>query len=118
MPDPTRALQNPTEALFSPVSKVRGKTARLPTAPQSLDRQATFPRAGEISEQLLHINVRRFRGGLVFKAHRLCVSLSSRIESNNEEEKGGWADGCWGLRVPGLGGRISGFGFWVDGCGV
>ena len=27
-----------------------------------------------------------FRGGLVFKAHRLCVSLNSRLESNNEEE--------------------------------
>ena len=39
-----------------------------------------------ISEQLLHINVQRFRGGLVFKAHRLCVSLNSRLESNKEEE--------------------------------
>jgi len=26
------------------------------------------------------------RGGLVFKAHRLCVSLNSRDESNKEEE--------------------------------
>jgi len=26
----------------------------------------------------LHKNVQRFRGGLVFKAHRLCVSLNSR----------------------------------------
>jgi len=31
-------------------------------------------------------NVQRFRGGLVFKAHRLCVSLNSRLESNKEEE--------------------------------
>jgi len=31
-------------------------------------------------------NVQRFRGGLVFKAHRLCVSLNSRLESNREEE--------------------------------
>jgi len=31
--------------------------------------------------------VQRFRGGLVFKAHRLCVSLNSRLESNQEEEK-------------------------------
>jgi len=30
--------------------------------------------------------VQRFRGGLVFKAHRLCVSLNSRLESNKEEE--------------------------------
>ena len=28
----------------------------------------------------------RFRGGLVFKAHRLCVSLNSRLESNTGEE--------------------------------
>jgi len=34
--------------------------------------------------QLLHRNVQRFRGGLVFKAHRLCVSLNSRLESNKE----------------------------------
>ena len=40
------------------------------------------------AEQLLHRNVLRFRGGLVFKAHRRCVSLNSRLESNNEEEKG------------------------------
>jgi len=31
--------------------------------------------------------VQRFRGGLVFKAHRLCVSLNSRLESNKEEEE-------------------------------
>jgi len=29
----------------------------------------------------------RFRGGLVFKAHRLCVSLNSRLQSNEEEEE-------------------------------
>ena len=28
-----------------------------------------------------------FRGGLVFKDHRLCVSPNSRLESNKEEEK-------------------------------
>jgi len=32
-------------------------------------------------------NVQRFRGGLVFKAHRLCVSLNSRLESKKEEEE-------------------------------
>ena len=41
-------------------------------------------------------NVQRFRGGLVFKAHRLCVSLNSRLESNTEEKKGAgvtsWSD--------------------------
>ena len=30
--------------------------------------------------------MQRFRGGLVFKAHTLCVSLNSRLESNKEEE--------------------------------
>jgi len=34
----------------------------------------------------LHRNVQRFRGGLAFKAHRLCISLNSRRESNNEED--------------------------------
>ena len=29
-------------------------------------------------------NVQRFRGGLVFKAHRFCASLNSRLESNEE----------------------------------
>ena len=40
---------------------------------------------------LLHRNVQWFRGGLVFKAHRLCVSLNSRLGSNKEEEKTGEA---------------------------
>jgi len=31
--------------------------------------------------------VQRFRGRLVFKAHRLCVSLNSRHEINKEEEE-------------------------------
>ena len=31
-------------------------------------------------------NVQRFRGGLVFKAHRLCVSLNSMLASNKDEE--------------------------------
>ena len=29
--------------------------------------------------------MQRFRGGLVFEAHRLCVSLNSRLEGNKEE---------------------------------
>ena len=40
-----------------------------------------------IRAPLLHRNVQRFRGGHVFKAHRRCVSLNSRLESNKEEEK-------------------------------
>ena len=31
--------------------------------------------------------MQRFRGGLVFKAHRLYVSLNSRLESNKEEKE-------------------------------
>ena len=31
--------------------------------------------------------MQRFRGGLVFKAHSLCVSFNSRFESNNGEEE-------------------------------
>jgi len=37
-------------------------------------------------------NVQRFRGGLVFKAHRFFVSLNSRLESNKEEK---FRAGCW-----------------------
>jgi len=36
---------------------------------------------------VLHRNVQRFRGGLVCKAHRLCVSLNSRLERNEEERR-------------------------------
>jgi len=43
-------------------------------------------RTWSIQEELLRRNVKRFRGGLVFEAHR-CVSLNSRLESNNEEKK-------------------------------
>ena len=31
--------------------------------------------------------MQRFRGGLVFKAHRLCASLNSRLGSNAEKEE-------------------------------
>ena len=31
--------------------------------------------------------LQRFRGGLVSKAHRLCVSPNSRLESDKEEKK-------------------------------
>jgi len=43
--------------------------------------------------ELLHRNVLRFRGGLVFKAHKLCVSLNSRLASNKEAEE------LWGVGV-------------------
>ena len=38
--------------------------------------------------QLLRRNAQRFRGRLVFKAHRLCVTLNSRLGGNNEKEQG------------------------------
>ena len=41
---------------------------------------------GALVVQRLHRNVQQFRGGLVFKAHRLCASLNSRLERNKEEE--------------------------------
>ena len=41
----------------------------------------------EGSLELLHRYVHRFRGGLVVKSHRPCVSLNSRLESNKEEER-------------------------------
>ena len=44
---------------------------------------ATFARSGA-GGLLLRRNVKRFRGGLVFRADRLCVSLNSRLESNKE----------------------------------
>ena len=40
-----------------------------------------------------------FRAGLVFKAHRLCVSLKSWLESNKEEEKGSGFRALGGARV-------------------
>ena len=45
-----------------------------------------MPGARASHEQLLHRNLQRFRGGLVVKAHRLCVALNFRLESNKEEE--------------------------------
>ena len=52
----------------------RGGAARLRTAAEG-EREG----AGR--------NVQRFRGGFVFKAHRLCVSLNSRLESNKEKRE-------------------------------
>jgi len=59
-----------------------------PTAPrkthQFQERPWNHPRR---TLQLLRRNVKRFRGGLVFKALRLFVSHNSRLESNNQEEE-------------------------------
>jgi len=43
--------------------------------------------SADLQTALTEKDVQRFRGGLVFKAHRLCVSLNSRLESNKEEEE-------------------------------
>jgi len=48
--------------------------------------QVDLGASNAIGDALTLRNVQRFRGGLVFKAHRLCVSLNSRLESNKEEE--------------------------------
>ena len=56
------------------------------------------------TRRVVYRNLQRFRGGLVFKAHRLCVSLNSRLESNKEEEgdddddDGGFTIGVDGCR--------------------
>jgi len=61
--------------------------------------------------------VQRFRGGLVFKAHRLCVSLNSMLESNKEEKEVQGVGGCLeGVAPPSLQGL--GFEFQCPGCGV
>ena len=40
-----------------------------------------------LPEELLHKTVQQFRGGLVYKAHRLCVSLNTRRESDEDDEE-------------------------------
>ena len=61
--------------------------ASAPTSSSPRAAPARCSSNGTIREQLPLRNVKRFRGGLVFKAHRLCVSLNSRLESNKEEEE-------------------------------
>ena len=39
------------------------------------------------TRHLLHRNVQRFRGGLVFKAQTLCVSLNSRRKNDTKEKR-------------------------------
>ena len=58
--------------------------------PQGNETQASWREAIQEEEggHIFHRNVQRFRGGLVFKAQRLCVSLNSRLESNEGKEKG------------------------------
>ena len=51
---------------------------------QGAGESRTRPDVDQVQED----RPKRFRGGLVFKAHRFCVSLNSRLESNIEEEEG------------------------------
>jgi len=88
---------------FPPAEERGGTAAPKPPAPpprvlpvrttnphdKTFLKQNNCPRikaTPRVMGRLLHRNVQRFRGGLVFKAHRLCVSLNSRLESNKEEE--------------------------------
>ena len=63
------------------ISRVRHERSLGDFLNRKLYRSVHF----SIREQLLHINVQRFRGRLVSKAYRLCVSLNSRLESNKKE---------------------------------
>jgi len=73
----------------------RGTASAAPVAGHASNfnrcREGINRSAGGVRAPLLHKIVQRFRGGLVFKAHRHCVSLNSRLESNKEEE---------GVRAP------------------
>ena len=65
--------------------------SRVYSNPKNIEVRGLTPRGGGClqsgTQELLHRNVKRFRGGLVFKADRLWVSLNSRLESNKEEEE-------------------------------
>ena len=63
--------------------------AMAPTSSRGGLRQLLVAQLGTALnlKHLHYINVQWFRGGLVFKARRLCVSLNSRLGSNVEEEE-------------------------------
>ena len=58
--------------------------------------------------------MKRFRGGLVFKAHRLLYrsTLGLRVIKKKKKVQG------LGFRVQGLGFRVLGLGFRVEGLGL
>jgi len=62
-------------------------SSRSETPTLGIKREAYRSVQFSVCEELLHRNVQRFRGGLVFKAHGLCVSLNTGLESNEEEEE-------------------------------
>ena len=81
----TGNLRSTTKHLFSEVSQ-RQQPSSAYGKLTFLCRLIHVRLIHKVHEQLLHRNVQRFRGGLAFKAHRLCVSSNSRLESNKEEE--------------------------------
>ena len=97
-----KRAEPPVSGVSARFSKRAETPARYPKSPRpksglgfrckSLKRVNVYPRSS-----------RADHGGLVFKAHRLCVSLNSRLESNKEEEEyhgegGEAAVGRFGLR--------------------
>ena len=78
-PNPKRQAPSPQPGAQSHKPWFRRSRNPKPATPS--------PRANASRLTVLNINVQRFRGGLVFKALGLCVSLNFRLESNKEEEK-------------------------------
>ena len=73
----TRFATQPHTSFVVSVSRVEAANMPCGSSGTRLHRLSS-------QEHLLHRNVQRFRGGLVFKAHRLCVSLNSSLESHKE----------------------------------
>ena len=82
-----RRREEAAPAILCPCSsdlpEARGDLRRLATT------LATKPAPRSLSEHQMgtfqQVRKKRFRGGIVLKAHKLCVSLDSRLESNKEE---------------------------------
>ena len=58
-------------ALHAAIFKSQTRRKRRFHSELPLQQSGVMPAMSSIQEQLLHRNVQRFRGGLVFKAHRL-----------------------------------------------
>ena len=65
--------------------RTRGSSPRPPRSSSPPSTCTDDPKS--IAEQPLRRNVQQFRDGLVSKAHTLCVSLNSMLESNEEAEE-------------------------------
>ena len=82
----------------------RGLSRVLVTPPLIM---LVLPYMFSIQEQLLSRNVERFRGGLVFKAHKFSYhsTLGSRVIKKKRREGLGFGDWVWGFEfmVWGLG---------------